>query len=145
MKAIETADILATGVDLEIEIIEGMEENDRTATGFLSPYAFEAAADAFFADPTTSFNGWERAVDAQARIVDALNRILSDHDPALPIAFVGHGGVGTLLKCHFKGVPISHSEDQPAGGGHLFRFTLADRVATCDWTPFETWRGEEQG
>ncbi|RYE56795.1 MAG: histidine phosphatase family protein, partial [Rhizobiaceae bacterium] len=28
------------------------------------------------------------------------------------------------------------------GGGNLFRFTLADRAVTCDWTPIETWKGD---
>jgi broad specificity phosphatase PhoE len=144
MKAIETADLLATGVDLEIEIFEGMEENDRSTTGFLPPDAFEAAADWFFAHPTESFEGWERAVDAQARIAHAVDMVLADHDPTTPIVFVGHGGVGALLKCHLKGIPISQSEDQPAGGGNLFCFTLADRSVSCDWTPFETWQGEDE-
>jgi len=141
-KAIETADILAAAVGLKTEIIGELHENDRTATGFLAPPDFEAAADWFFAHPTESFKGWERAVDAQARIVSVVESILAGHDPAVPIAFVGHGGVGTLLKCHLKRTAISRTEDQPNGGGNLFRFTLADRAVTCDWTPIETWKGD---
>jgi broad specificity phosphatase PhoE len=141
-KAIETADILAAAVGLKTEIIRELHENDRSATGFLAPPDFEAAADWFFANPTESFKGWERAVDAQARIVSVVEFVLVDHDPAVPIAFVGHGGVGTLLKCHLKRSAISRTEDQPGGGGNLFRFTLADRAVTCDWTPIETWKGD---
>jgi broad specificity phosphatase PhoE len=139
-KAIETADILSAG-RLSIETDHAMGENDRSATGFLRPDAFEEAADWFFAHPEQSFRGWERAVDAQARIVSAVERALVDHDPAIPIAFVGHGGVGTLLKCHLKGKPIHRNGDQPAGGGNLFAFRLADRAVTCDWTPMEFWKG----
>jgi len=139
-KAIETADILSAG-RLAIETDHSMGENDRSATGFLRPDAFEEAADWFFAHPEQSFRGWERAVDAQARIVSAVERVLADHDPAIPIAFVGHGGVGTLLKCHLKGTPIRRDGDQPAGGGNLFAFRLADRAVTCDWTPMEFWKG----
>lgn len=139
-KAIETADILTAG-RLAIETDHTMGENDRSATGFLPPDAFEDAADQFFAHPQTSFRGWERAVDAQARIVSAVERVLVDHDLKIPIAFVGHGGVGTLLKCHLKGTPIRRDGDQPAGGGNLFAFRLADRAVTCDWTPIESWRG----
>lgn len=141
-KAIETAEILAKASGVTIEIVEHMHENDRSATGFLPPPEFEAAADWFFAHPTESFKGWERAGDAQARIVAAADAILVDHDPSVPIAFVGHGGVGTLLKCHLRAMPISRSQDQPGGGGNLFRFTLADRAVSCDWTAMETWQGD---
>ncbi|MGJ7039796.1 broad specificity phosphatase PhoE [Shinella sp. BE166] len=139
-KAIETANILAGG-RIPVETDHAMGENDRSATGFLPPPAFEAAADEFFAHPETSFRGWERAVDAQARIVAAVERVLAGHDPTVPIAFVGHGGVGTLLKCHLKGTPIRRDGDQPGGGGNLFAFRLADRAVTCDWTPIESWKG----
>ena len=141
VKAIETAEILAASAGAPVEILHGAHENDRSATGFLPPPQFEEAADWFFAHPEESFKGWERAVDAQARIVSLVTSVLEDHDPGLPIAFVGHGGVGTLLKCHLGGSPISRSRDQPGGGGNLFCFSLADRSISCDWTPFEKWQG----
>ncbi len=143
-KAIETADILAASGNASIEIVEGMHENDRSATGFLPPPEFEKAADRFFAHPDESFRGWERAVDAQARIVSKVEAILADHDPQAPIAFIGHGGVGTLLKCHLENKPITRQDDQPPGGGNLFRFGLADRVVSCNWTPIESWKGESR-
>ncbi len=139
-KAIETAEILAAAAGLQIEIEPSTHENDRSATGFLKPPEFEAAADWFFAHPHASYHGWERAIDAQARIVGALNGVLATHDATKPIAFVGHGGVGTLLKCHLSGHPIARSCDQPAGGGNLFAFSLADRRVSCDWTAMEIWQ-----
>nr|WP_250809238.1 histidine phosphatase family protein [Neorhizobium tomejilense] len=141
VKAIETAEILSLASGISIEIAEDTHENDRSATGFLPPPQFEDAANWFFAHPEESFKGWERAVDAQRRIVSAVTRILADHDPHVPIAFVGHGGVGTLLKCHLAGSPIARDRDQPGGGGNLFCFTLADRTVSCDWTPIEKWEG----
>lgn len=140
-KAIETAEILATASGASIEIIEATHENDRSATGFLAPPEFEKAADWFFAHPHDSFKGWERAIDAQARIVSNVDAVLSRHDPLVPIAFVGHGGVGTLLKCHLEGKPIARQGDQPPGGGNLFCFDLAKRAISCDWTPMEDWMG----
>lgn len=162
-KAIETAGILAAAAGLAIEIAEDTHENDRSATGFLPPPEFEKAADWFFAHPDQSFGadagcrGWERAVDAQARIVGAVERILSGHDRKIPIAFVGHGGVGTLLKCHLAGNPIGRDRDQPAGGGNLycfslatsshppdgsrFRSPLANNTLLCDWVAMEAWQG----
>ena len=140
-KAIETAEILAQACGASVETVDVMHENDSSATGFLTPPEFEKAADWFFANPHDSFHGWERAIDAQARIVAAVDSVLADHDPSQPIAFVGHGGVGTLLKCHLGGEAISRSQDQPGGGGNLFRFSLADRGLSCDWTAMETWQG----
>ncbi len=145
-KAIETARILSDTSGAAIDIIETMHENDRSATGFLPPPEFEKAADWFFAHPQESFHGWERAIDAQARIVNAVRAVLDRHDPQQPIAFVGHGGVGTLLKCHIEGRGISRSKDQPSGGGNLFRFSITDfslaaASPTCDWTAMETWQG----
>ncbi len=60
-----------------------------------------------------------------------------------PIAFVGHGGVGTLLEMPAGAAPpIARSADQKGGGGgNLFAFRLADRALTCDWTPMEFWQG----
>ncbi len=144
VKAVETADILAKAAGISFETVEVMHENDRSATGFLPPPEFEKAADWFFAHPHESFKGWERAVDAQSRIVAAVMGVLGEHDSAAPIAFVGHGGVGTLLKCHLEKRPPSRAHDQPGGGGNLFAFSLADHSVLCDWTPMETWRGVEQ-
>ena len=143
VKAIETAEILARAARISFETVEAMHENDRSATGFLEPDAFEQAADWFFAHPRESYRGWEKAADAQARIVSAVAAILDDHDPVAPIAFVGHGGVGTLLRCHQLGIPIGRDHDQPAGGGNLYAFSLADRRIACDWTPIEDWKGIE--
>jgi len=139
-KAIETAEILAAAAGLRIEIDPSTNENDRSATGFLQPSDFEKAADWFFAHPEESYRGWERATDAQARIVGAVDAILATHDANKPIAFIGHGGVGTLLKCHMSGTPISRQKDQPGGGGNLFCFSLADRRISCDWTAMEIWQ-----
>ncbi|GAK70408.1 hypothetical protein RRU01S_11_00610 [Agrobacterium rubi TR3 = NBRC 13261] len=140
-KAVETVSILASASGVAVETVAKMHENDRSATGFLPPDSFEAAADWFFTHPHASYKGWETAIDAQARIVSAVGAILSSHDPAQPIAFVGHGGVGTLLKCHLAGSEITRTQDQPPGGGNLFCFPLADRRITCDWTAMETWQG----
>jgi broad specificity phosphatase PhoE len=141
-KATEAAAILADAAGVEFRTVAETGENDRSATGYLPPPEFEKAADWFFANPQQSFRGWERAIDAQARIVAAFDVALEGWPPDRPIAFVGHGGVGTLLKCHLAGAPIARSTDQPAGGGNVFAFRLSDRRLLCDWTPVETFTGE---
>ncbi|QIG50829.1 histidine phosphatase family protein [Nordella sp. HKS 07] len=135
-KAIETAEILGAHIGVAPEIRERMHENDRSATGFLPPAEFEAVADQFFAHPETSIRGWERAIDAQTRIRGEVDMVLAGHSEG-DIAFVGHGGVGTLLLLSLGGRPISRAADQPAGGGNFFAFTVAGRQLLHGWRPID--------
>ena len=73
-KAIDGAEILAQHLGLGFTQIAELGENDRSATGFLPPDEFERVADQFFAWPDKSVRGWERAIDAQARVVRAVER-----------------------------------------------------------------------
>ena len=76
-------------------------------------------ADGFSARPHDSVREWERAVDAQRRVVAEVEQAVAaaDGDPVV----VSHGGVGALLLCHFLGVPVDRRYDQP-GQGSWFRF-----------------------
>lgn len=140
-KAVETAAVIAEAAGLRVEIRPGLHENDRSATGYLPAPEFEATADLFFAHPRESIRGWERAVDAQARIVRAVTEILGE-DPAASTLFVGHGGVGTLLLCHLTGRPIARMRDQPSGGGNLFAFEGVGRVLHS-WRALEDVVGDD--
>jgi broad specificity phosphatase PhoE len=136
-KAVETALVIAAARGVAASSDEGMHENDRSATGYLAPPDFERTADAFFAQPDESVTGWERAVDAQARIVAACGAVLAGPLTEGDVLFVGHGGVGTLLLCHLLGAPISRRHDQPAGGGNVFAFDAATRRVLHPWLPLE--------
>ncbi len=140
-KAREVGAILAEATGAPVRIDPDCGENDRSSTGFLPPDRFEAVADAFFAEPDRSVEGWETARAAQARIVAAFERAIGAHDPASPLVFTGHGAVGTLLKCHLGGRAIARDEDQrrtgDPGGGNVFAVRLADRKLLCDWIPME--------
>lgn len=135
-KAIETAEILADHLYLTVEIRERMHENDRSATGFLPPPEFEAVADQFFTRPYDSIRGWERAIDAQSRIVGEVEAALAAND-ARNVAFIGHGGVGTLLLLHLNGREISRVADQPAGGGNHFAYDIEARRVLHGWRPID--------
>lgn len=113
-----------------------MHENDRSATGFLPPAEFEAVADQFFANPYSSIRGWERAIDAQRRILSEVNSVLGTDDAA-DVAFVGHGGVGTLLLLSLSGREISREGDQPAGGGNYFAYDTRARRMVHGWRPID--------
>ena len=122
-KAIDAAEVLARGLGLRVSTLASLGENDRSATGYLQRETFEALADAFFAAPFESVRGWERAVDAQARIVAAVDEVIANSPGNGGIAIVSHGAVGALYLCHLQGVPISRAQDQPAGpGGNFFAF-----------------------
>jgi broad specificity phosphatase PhoE len=107
-KAQEAAKILAARLGVSVSLLPALGENDRRSTGFLAPDRFEAAADAFFAAPEKSYRGWERAIDAQRRILGAFEAVLAaPRDPGSDVIVVSHGAVGTLLKCHLRGRQIT--------------------------------------
>jgi broad specificity phosphatase PhoE len=141
-KALELAAALATISGARVESGENFGENDRSSTGFVPAERFEQLADAFFAEPEVSTEGWERAIDAQARVVAAFEAALTGHDAAVPVIFTGHGAVGTLLKCHLGCLKIARTEDQrrigDPGGGNVFVVRLSDRKLLSDWMAMET-------
>ena len=135
-KAIELAEIIAAARGLEVQIRDGLHENDRSATGYLPAQEFEQVADQFFATPEASVRGWERAIDAQSRIVSGIEAIMAGA-PDGDLIVTGHGGVGTLLYCFLSGLPISREFDQPAGGGNFFVVDRARGKVLHDWKACE--------
>lgn len=135
-KAVETAVIIAKELKVTLEVREAMHENDRSATGFLPPSEFDMVANQFFAKPHASIQGWERAIDAQLRIVREVEHVLARNQSG-DVLFVGHGAVGTLLLCHYSQFAIDRVHDQPAGGGHYFAFVKDGRRVLHSWRPME--------
>ncbi len=137
-KAFDMACMMADQLGVRPIVIDGLGENDRSATGYLPVAEFEIVADAFFARPRDSVRGWERAVDAQRRIVAAVDHALAMAPAACDVAIVSHGGVGALLLCHLKGVPISRAYDQPgSGGGNVYSFDRSTRCLLSGWRSIE--------
>ena len=132
-KARETAAILSEPKNLPVSVDARLGENDRSATGFLPPPEFEAAADAFFSQPETSFRGWERAFDAQARVEAAVRQIVAGQGGS-DLAIVAHGAVGTLLWYSLKGLPIDRSHDQPSQG-HYWTADMTTLCPDAGWHP----------
>jgi broad specificity phosphatase PhoE len=141
-KALDGAAILSAALDIPHTVLPELGENDRSTTGFLAPDEFWSVVEEFFAHPERSVRGWERACDAQARIVAAVGEALRRAPPGASLACVSHGGVGTLLHCHLKGAPISRSEEQPrpapgsppgSGGGHYLAFDAESRGLLHGW------------
>lgn len=137
-KARDGAEILAGGLGLPVTELEELGENDRSATGYLPRAEFEAVADSFFARPERSVRGWERAVDAQRRIVAVVDRVLAGQAGGGDVATVSHGGVGALLLCHLRACPIGREHDQPANnGGNYYAFDIESRRLHHGWKPID--------
>lgn len=131
-KAIETARALIGQRELPLEHDPLLGENDRTSTGYLPKTQFEITSDSFFARPERSVLGWERAVDAQQRIIAAIRRLAAASPE--PTAYVSHGAVGTLLLADLLGKPISRRLDQLREGS-FYAFDPVEWTAVHQWLP----------
>ena len=133
-KAKEGAAPVAERLGLEVRTRAALGENDRSATGYLPKPEFEATADRFFAEPDASVRGWERARDAQARIVSAIRDAVAETRPEGDVLIVAHGEVGALLRCHLLGRDITRADDQPhPGGGCWYAFPASMDVGPTPW------------
>jgi broad specificity phosphatase PhoE len=136
-KTMETAAILSGSQPFESDDL--LRENERSATGYVGPEAFETLFRAMYGRPDESSGGWETAVATQRRVISAVVAALANQ--SLTTIFVGHGSAGTFLKCHVAGRPIARVEDQRSmawpGGGNIFAFDWAARRLVADWQSFE--------
>jgi broad specificity phosphatase PhoE len=138
-KAIDGAAIISEALGIPYTTIPELGENDRSATGYLSEPEFNAVVDEFFRRPEESVRGWERAVDAQQRIIAGTKAVLEAMPVDGNVAIVAHGGTGTLLLCHLAGVPISRDCDQPrTNGGNYFAFDLMTFRLLHGWRSIDT-------
>ena len=133
-KATQTAALLAARLDLTVEVRIATAEIDRSATGYGPADRHEELADRLFAAPTVSASGWERGIDALARMVDGLGDLVVDRPG--DVVVVGHGGVGTLLLCDVAGWEIDRRHDQPRAGCR-WTFDRSTRRLVHGWRPFE--------
>jgi len=141
-KARQTAAILATPLGVPVNILPRTGEVDRSSTGYLPHDEHEAQADLLFANPTESAGGWERAVDAQSRMLASMAQIQRSH-PVGDLLMVGHGAVGSFLWCAIAGRRIHRSEDQHPGGGCIWmaELTVTGPKPLQPWAPMEQYAG----
>jgi broad specificity phosphatase PhoE len=133
-KAIDCAEALRVERGLGFIIDVALGENDRSSTGYVQPPRFWEIVDRFFSSPHESVLGWERAIDAQARILDSVSNCVARSTGEGEICIFSHGGVGALLLCDLMGEPISRKRGQPiAGGGCYFAFDAETRALIHGW------------
>jgi broad specificity phosphatase PhoE len=95
-KAVETAQIIADRLRLQVEIAEGLHEHERENVGFLSSEEFEASIARFFGNPGDLVFGQETAGQALERFAGAVASVLDAH-PGGNVVIVAHGTVITLF------------------------------------------------
>ena len=131
IKARSTAQIIGNKLNLPVKYLSNLGEIDRSSTGYLEPEKFKTTVKQFFNKSHQSILGWEKAINAQARVVKAIKQIIQLH-PDQNMLISSHGGVGTLLKCFIKKVPISRNEDQKSLGNYFMFETKLWRLIS-DW------------
>jgi len=119
-KAMDGAQILARRLGAPHRIDPALGENGRESTGYIAPPEFWEVVDQFFARPDESVRGWEKARDAQARIIGAVAEVDRTTAPGV-VLVVSHGGVGALLTAHLQDVEIGQEDrpQHPGGGCYL--------------------------
>lgn len=140
-KAKDGAGVVAGHFGLKPKILFNLHENDRSSTGYLAGEMFWTQVEAFFANPMENVRGWERAIDAQSRVVQAVTDIIQyETEAALAgdIVIVAHGGIGALLRAHLKDEAIKRTHDQPPGkGGCCMILDPMNLSLVQDWTLIE--------
>ncbi|ATU92385.1 histidine phosphatase family protein [Phyllobacterium zundukense] len=134
-KAKDCAMLLQAVRGLSFTVDHRLGENDRSSTGYVAPPRFWEIVDEFFAKPTESTSGWERAIDAQMRIRSAVADCIAARTGSGDLIIFAHGGVGALLLSSLTSQPISRGTDQPInGGGCYFTFDSDSMALLSGWS-----------
>lgn len=133
-KAMDCAEAFKAERHFTYKIDTRLGENDRSSTGYVEPPRFWEIVARFFDSPHESVLGWERAIDAQMRIREAVADCVARRTGEGDVCIFSHGGVGTLLLCDLMGEPISRKRGQPiSGGGCYFAFEAGTRTLFHGW------------
>jgi broad specificity phosphatase PhoE len=101
-KAKETAEIVASQLNLTNQIIPDLHEHDRNNVPFLSLDAFHTSIRDFFQQPDQLVFGSETADQAYARFYRAVHSVLNEHRDKT-IVVVTHGTVISLFVARLTG------------------------------------------
>ena len=101
-KAVETAQIIAAACDVELHVVEGLQEHDRSNVPFMSRPEFESAVREFFRQPDTFVFGSETANQAYDRFSGVITSLLAVHKYQ-DVAIVAHGTVISLYVSRLTG------------------------------------------
>ena len=94
-KAIETASISASRLNVSVEVVEGLHEHEHRNVGFLEKDRFEQSISRFYAQPAELVFGEETADTAYKRFSKSVKG-LSERFPQENLALITHGTVLSL-------------------------------------------------
>jgi broad specificity phosphatase PhoE len=136
-KAYDGAKILKQHFGLPLHQDAGLNEIDRSSTGYVPKAEHILLSKAAFANPELSIRGWEKVVDAQKRIQGVVAKLVERY-PRDNILISSHGAVGVLLLCSLLREPISSRNFMKnAGGGCYFSFESRDMTPTSGWVDID--------
>ena len=101
-KAVETAQIIAADCDVELHVVAGLHEHDRSNVPYLTRLEFESAVQEFFRRPDMLVFGRETANQAYERFSGAISSLLADYKDQ-DLAIVAHGTVISLFVSRLTG------------------------------------------
>ena len=105
-RAIKAAQRMADSLNYNLHVREDLGPVKRPTDKVLTPEEFAAARGLFYQFSTISNAGWEKAVDAQHRIIVTVDTILQESQNVHHIAVVSHEDLCILLLCHVKQIEI---------------------------------------
>lgn len=103
-KAVETAEIVGSALDISIRVTDGLEEHHRGNVPFFpTTKEFEQAIEEFFSQPSRLVLGSETASQACDRLTGAIDAVLEAD--SLDAIVVTHGTVMTLYLAKLADIP----------------------------------------
>ena len=101
-KARETADIVASRLQLSVQIVPDLREHDRSNVPYLSHDAFQRSIRDFFQKPDQLVFGRETATQAHARFYRAVHSVLNEQMNKT-VLIITHGTVISLFVSRLTG------------------------------------------
>lgn len=136
-RALQTLDIIKERYNIPSQVFYPLEEQRRSNTNYyLSLTDLAITMRMFFSRPKESIRGWESAVDAQQRIVTAIETIQELYPQYQTIAIISHGIVGSLLRSYLMHHPIEESLCQDKIGSYIQIDWEHQCVVSDDWLTY---------
>ena len=102
-KAYNAAGYWAGNIGLAVKIVEGIQEIDRTSTGFIPEPEFGRQDEAFWVNPSERVRGWESVEECYKRMKLALDKIINESEKDV-VAVVSHGAVTNMYVAKMRGM-----------------------------------------
>ncbi len=101
-KAVQTAEIVAESLGVQVRILDGLEEHHRKNVPLLSKEQFGRKVKEFFCSPNELVLGTETAVQARDRMVTAIDKVVkAGHSDSIVVT---HGTVMALYMAEVANV-----------------------------------------